>query len=1002
VVYVYYPDGSLAQDHTVAADENGNFEDSYVLPGEDAPVAGIYKVVALGQVSGSLFRTNFSDAAVTDFSQCRNDINNDDTPDAGCSWTTGALNANNSILSEGSVVAHRLIHSGISGSGVHTFTFEYDFTKGGKYAYDFPSNYDATPLSGSFASTACQGLSGANLTHCNALFSAGVTVTVPSDGNNDVNSHEYPGTRQWRIGCNPACSSADIVGIGPAVGSTSGDSSKTITVTVTTSATSTDVGIWMGMHLACGNDCPGAPGSGWGSGKGASSVSGAPFHFKYISLDGASVGNRDNQIQSGTIVVPVTPSVTTELHTAAEVPINGSVDLGSTIHDKAVISPTNVTGTVTFTFYSNGSCQGDGTSAGTVDVVNGVAHPSTDFGPLAAGSYSFKAHFTSGNPLKWTDADSPCEPFTVNKARPTVTTEVHDASHNDVTNGSVSLGSTVHDRAVVSSPVAAFTPTGTVTFTFYSNGSCDGDGSSAGTVALDGWGVAHPSDPEGPLGAGSYSFKASYGGDSNFEAAEGPCEPFTVNKADLAISTDVHDANHAGVTSVPLGSTVHDKATVTGIVPGFAPANKVSFTFYRNGSCSGDGEDAGQVALDSSGVAHPSTAFGPLAAGSYSFKASIAGDDNYNGATSDCEPFTVNKARPTVTTEVHQSDHTVVVSESLDATVHDSATVSSPVAAFTPTGSVTFTFYSNGSCQGDGTSAGTVALDGWGVAHPSDPEGPLGAGSYSFRARYSGDDNFEAAWSECEPFTISTITINKVANGGNDTFGFQVSGPTSASVSITTTGTPGTGSATLIVLAGSYTVSETAVPSGWQLVAISCNGSGNGSFTLQAGTNVTCNVENTHQAATRTQGFWATHTNFANTMWNGAFPNGYNLCGTKLVTALSNPGQNVLMGGFWSNIAKKTNGTKRTSLDSARMALLQQLLAALLNKYGLGADDGGLIASAEQAYCGTNVTDIKNATSALSNWNKSGDAVPLNFPISAATPKDSQKQADKKFWDTTK
>jgi hypothetical protein len=122
----------------------------------------------------------------------------------------------------------------------------------------------------------------------------------------------------------------------------------------------------------------------------------------------------------------------------------------------------------------------------------------------------------------------------------------------------------------------------------------------------------------------------------------------------------------------------------------------------------------------------------------------------------------------------------------------------------------------------------------------------------------------------------------------------------------------------------------------------------------------------------------------------------------KVIDADPIPGDNELIGGFWANIAKTSTGVNRTSLDKARMALLQQLLAALLNKYGLGTDDGGKIASAMTAYCGTDGTAIKNATGQLGTFNQSGDSVPLGFSTPSATPKDSKSQADIAFWDTTK
>src|SRR3990170_4513904 len=43
-VEVFFPDGSPAQSHEVAADVDGNFFDAYALPGPEAPVTGEYRV----------------------------------------------------------------------------------------------------------------------------------------------------------------------------------------------------------------------------------------------------------------------------------------------------------------------------------------------------------------------------------------------------------------------------------------------------------------------------------------------------------------------------------------------------------------------------------------------------------------------------------------------------------------------------------------------------------------------------------------------------------------------------------------------------------------------------------------------------------------------------------------------------------------------------------------------------------------------------------------------
>jgi len=108
---------------------------------------------------------------------------------------------------------------------------------------------------------------------------------------------------------------------------------------------------------------------------------------------------------------------------------------------------------------------------------------------------------------------------------------------------------------------------------------------------------------------------------------------------------------------------------------------------------------------------------------------------------------TVGKLTPTITTDIHNAAHTIVTSVPAGATVHDSATVSGTGAA--PTGTVDFTWYSTLNCTGAPTAAGSVAISG-GTAHPSNSEGPLNAGSYSFKAHYNGDANYKPGNSACE------------------------------------------------------------------------------------------------------------------------------------------------------------------------------------------------------------------------------------------------------------
>jgi len=108
------------------------------------------------------------------------------------------------------------------------------------------------------------------------------------------------------------------------------------------------------------------------------------------------------------------------------------------------------------------------------------------------------------------------------------------------------------------------------------------------------------------------------------------------------------------------------------------------------------------------------------------------------------------------------------------------------------------------------------------------------------------------------------------------------------------------------------------------------------------------------------------------------------------------------MGGFWSNISKKTTGVKRSALDQARMQLLQQLLAAELNASAFGsvpAGGSGKFAAWESAYCGTNQNAIKTAQQQAASFNTAGDSGTFT-PGTSADSKTARSIANKLWWDT--
>ena len=493
-------------------------------------------------------------------------------------------------------------------------------------------------------------------------------------------------------------------------------------------------------------------------------------------------------------------STATDIHNAAHQVVT-SAPIGSTVHDQATVSGTvaggTPTGNVTFTLYAGTTCAGTGTAAGTVDLVAGVAHPS-DSTTVPVGGLSYKATYNGS--AVYNASTGPCEPLNATKLDSSTATDIHNAAHQVVT--SAPIGSTVHDLATVSGTVAGGTPAGNVTFTLYAGTTCAGTGTAAGTVDLVA-GVAHPSDST-TVPVGGLSYKATYNGSAVYNASTGPCEPLNATKLDSSTATDIHNAAHQVVTSAPIGSTVHDKATVTGTVAGGTPTGNVTFTVYAGTTCAGTGTAAGTVDLVA-GVAHPSDST-TVPVGGLSYKATYNGSAVYNASTGPCEPLNATKLDSSTATDIHNAAHQVVTSAPIGSTVHDQATVSGTVAGGTPTGNVTFTLYAGTTCAGTGTAAGTVDLVA-GVAHPSDST-TVPVGGLSYKATYNGSAVYNASTGPCEPLNATKLdssTATDIHNAAHQVITSAPIGSTvhdQATVSGTAAGGTPTGNVTFTVYAG--------------------------------------------------------------------------------------------------------------------------------------------------------------------------------------------------------
>jgi hypothetical protein len=143
-----------------------------------------------------------------------------------------------------------------------------------------------------------------------------------------------------------------------------------------------------------------------------------------------------------------------------------------------------------------------------------------------------------------------------------------------------------------------------------------------------------------PSSVGPYNFRATYLGDDNYMTAQSldGAAPLTVSLGSGSIT------NLLSQSSIGLGSSVTDSVTVPGPGQNFpAPTGPVTFQ-VKVGSGSWSTYDTETLATNGTNGVANSTAYLPMAVGSYSFRVLYSGD-NYNKASqtgNDSAILTVN------------------------------------------------------------------------------------------------------------------------------------------------------------------------------------------------------------------------------------------------------------------------------------------------------------------------------------------------------------------------
>jgi uncharacterized repeat protein (TIGR01451 family) len=380
--------------------------------------------------------------------------------------------------------------------------------------------------------------------------------------------------------------------------------------------------------------------------------------------------------------------------------------------------------------------------------------------------------------------------FTINKASISIDTAVDDAATNNPWSGTEVTGASAYDTSTVSG-VESHTPAGSVTYDFFQNDTCSGTATTIQTVTITA-GSVPSSNATAALGAGSYSFNASYSGDPNYQPKTSSCEPFSVNKASTSFIAS------ANPTSTTYGNTV--QLSATGL-----PSNAggtVTFSANNSTLCS---------ASVSSGSASCTT--GVLPAGTYSVTATYSGDSNYQGSTASTS-FTITSPPNLSITKTADAGtvsagsaigFTLTISNSSAAGTGTAtaATISDPLPGGSGVSwSISPSYGGPGTCGISGSpqllscSLGDLAPVASVSVHVSSSTMYASCGSYPNTVTAGASNSPTKTASASITVQCPKLTVTKSADAASVPSG----GPIGFTVGVTNSSAPGTGTATAVTL----------------------------------------------------------------------------------------------------------------------------------------------------------------------------------------------------------
>ena len=367
-----------------------------------------------------------------------------------------------------------------------------------------------------------------------------------------------------------------------------------------------------------------------------------------------------------------------------------------------------------------------------------------------------------------------CESTTVTTPKVVTDTSTNPDTTANVPAGGASIGTgvlAVADSAVIDIQGGTATPAGSVAFFLCkvdAPGLCTTGGTSVGTVNLTG--AAYPVTVQSATAyvtsAGRYCWRAAYSGDSDSgiggSSDSSATECFTVNPVTPQLATT------AGV-DVFLGNAVTDTAAISGLATqpatpvinltgtgGPAAGGTITFKLYGPNDCTTLAFTSSTFAVSGNGTYGPAS-FTPTAPGTYHWVAEYSGNLPNNNATSHntaCDDTNEDVVVNTVPSSL-TSAQTWVPSDSVTV----SATAGGNLA-----GTVSFEFFTNGTCDGTAAFSTTKPVSGASPVTVLSGNAPAqtSTGSFSWRVSYDStnpaQDDIAASCHE-----VSSLTVNNNA-----------------------------------------------------------------------------------------------------------------------------------------------------------------------------------------------------------------------------------------------